>query len=107
MGLHVHSLSELKGAKSQRLGAEAGSVADYSLRQRGYLRRLYRNQLATLNALNDGDIDFAYLWANVGWTLHNTPEWKLQLVQNYLLEDHWDIAIAMGHGDDELKQQGR
>ena len=52
-GPHVRSLLELKGAKSQRLGTEAGSVADYSLRQRGYLRRLYRNQLATLKALND------------------------------------------------------
>ena len=50
-GPHVQSLAELKGAKSQRLGTEAGSVADYSLRQRGYLRRLYRNQLATLKAL--------------------------------------------------------
>ena len=47
---HVHSLAELKGAKSQRLGTEAGSMADYSLRQRGYLRRLYRNQLAVLKA---------------------------------------------------------
>ncbi len=56
-GPRVRSLAELKGAKSQRLGTEAGSVADYSLRQRGYLRRLFRNQLATLKALNDGDID--------------------------------------------------
>jgi polar amino acid transport system substrate-binding protein len=104
-GPHIQSLAELKGAKSQRLGAEAGSVADYSLRQRGYLRRLFRNQLATLNALNEGDIDYAYLWANVGWALHNTPEWKLELVPNYVPEDHWNIAVAMGRGDNELKHQ--
>jgi polar amino acid transport system substrate-binding protein len=104
-GSHIKSLEELKGAKSPRLGAEAGSVADYSLRQRGYLRRLYRNQLAVLSALNDGDIDHAYLWANVGWTLHNTPEWKLELVPDYVPEDHWNIAIAMGQGDDELKHE--
>ena len=97
--------TELKGEKSQRLGTEAGSVADYSLRQRGYLRRLYRNQLATLKALNDGDIDYAYLWANVGWTLHTTPEWNLQLVPNYVPEDHWDIAIAMDPTRQELKGQ--
>jgi len=102
-GPHVTSLNELKGAKSQRLGAEAGSVADYSLRQRGHLRRLYRNQLATLKALNDGDIDYAYLWANAGWTLHTTPEWKLQLSPNYIPEDHWDIAIAVDPSDKELK----
>jgi polar amino acid transport system substrate-binding protein len=104
-GPHIQSLAELKGEKSQRLGAEAGSVADYSLRQRGYLRRLFRNQLATLNALNEGDIDFAYLWANVGWALHNSPEWKLGLVPNYVPEDHWNIAVAMGRGDEELKHQ--
>ena len=97
-GPHVHSLAELKGAKSQRLGAEAGSVADYSLRQRGYLRRLFRNQLATLKALNDGDIDYAYLWANVGWTLHVSPDFTSKLVSDYVPEDHWNIAVAMRRG---------
>ncbi|MFI5455424.1 MAG: substrate-binding periplasmic protein [Isosphaerales bacterium] len=103
-GPHVQSLRELKGAKSQRLGAEAGSVADYSLRQRGYLRRLYRNQLAALKALSDGDIDHAYLWANVGWTLHVSPDLNLELVPNDVPEDHWNIAVAMCRGDDELKR---
>ena len=103
-GPHVRSLAELKGAKSQRLGTEAGSVADYSLRQRGYLRRLFRNQLATLKALNDGDIDYAYLWANVGWTLHVSPDLNLKLVPDYVPEDHWNIAVAMCRGDDELKR---
>jgi polar amino acid transport system substrate-binding protein len=103
-GPHVRSLAELKGAKSQRLGAEAGSLADYSLRQRGYLRRLYRNQLATLKALSDGDIDSAYLWANAGWTLHVSPDLNAELVPNYVPEDHWNIAVAMCQGDDKLKQ---
>ena len=100
----LRSLAELKGARSQRLGAEAGSVADYSLRQRGYERRLFRNQLATLKALNDGDIDAAYLWANVGWTLQVSPDFKLEIVPDYVPEDHWNIAIAMCAGDDELKR---
>ena len=104
-GPHVQSLAELKGAKSQRLGTEAGSVADYSLRQRGYLRSLYRNQLATLKALNDRHIDHAYLWANVGWALYTTPEWNLELSPDYALVDHWDIAIAMDRRDQELKRQ--
>jgi polar amino acid transport system substrate-binding protein len=104
-GPHAASLDELKGEKSRRVGTEAGSVADYLLRQRGYLRRLYRNQLATLRALNDRDIDYAYLWANAGWALNATPEWNLQLVPNYIPVDHWDIAIAMDRSDHELKQQ--
>src|SRR5262249_32678464 len=100
-------LAELKGARSQRLGAEAGSVADYHLRRRGYLRRLFANQLAVLKALSDGDIDFAYLWANAGWTLHVSPDFnaKVGLDPGVESEDRWPSAIAMRKGDDELKRQ--
>jgi polar amino acid transport system substrate-binding protein len=106
-GPRAGSLTELKGAKSQRLGTEAGSVADYQLRRRGYFRRLYRNQLAVLTALSDGDIDFAYLWANAGWTLHVSPDLnaKLELVPGIEPEDRWNIAVALRRGDDELKRQ--
>src|SRR5262249_46028946 len=104
-GPQVKSLAELKGEVSRRLATEAGSVADYRLRQRGYLRSLYRNQLAVLKALDDGTVDYAYLWANVGWTLHTTPDFKLQLVPDYALEDHWNIAVAMRKHDVELKRR--
>ena len=60
--------------------------------------------MATLKALNDGDIDYAYLWANVGWTLHASPDFNLKLVSGYVPEDHWNIAVAMRRGDDELKR---
>lgn len=104
-GPRASRLSELKGEKSKRLGTEAGSIADYRLRQTGYMRRLYRNQLAVLKALNDGNIDHAYLWANVGWTLHKTPEFDLQIEPGYVPEDRWNIAMAMRRGDDELKRR--
>lgn len=103
-GPRARSLAELMGDKSQRLGTEAGSVADYSLRRRGHLRRLYRNQLAVLKALDDRDIDYAYLWANVGWTLHASPDLALEIGPGYVPEDHWNIAVAMRRGDDELKR---
>ncbi len=102
-GPHVRSLADLKGEKSRRLGTEAGSVADYRLRQRGYLRRLFRNQLAVLKSLHDGDIDHAYLWANVGWTLHTSPDLALEIAKDYVPEDHWNIAVALREGEDELK----
>jgi polar amino acid transport system substrate-binding protein len=104
-GPHVKSLAEVKGERSRRLGTEAGSVADYRLRQRGYLRSLYSNQLAVLKALDDGAIDYAYLWGNVGWTLHATPEFKLAIVPGYVPEDHWNIAVAMRKRDAELKRR--
>jgi ABC-type amino acid transport substrate-binding protein len=103
-GPSVTRLADLKGQASRRLGAEAGSVADYRLRQRGYERSLFRNQLAVLTALNGAAIDYAYLWANVGWTLHATPEFKLQIVPNYVPEDPWNIAVAMRKVDIELKR---
>jgi polar amino acid transport system substrate-binding protein len=103
-GPHVQSLADIKGEKSRRLGAEAGSIADYRLRQRGYLRRLFRNQLAVLKSLNDGDIDYAYLWANAGWTLHTSPDFALEFAAYYVPEDHWNIAVALRQGDDELKK---
>lgn len=103
-GPPIKSLADLKGEKSRRLGAEAGSVADYRLRQRGYLRNLYRNQLAVLKALHDSDIDYGYLWPNVGWSLHVSPDFALQLIPGYIPEDHWNIAIAMRPGDEELKK---
>lgn len=106
-GPRIASLVELKGDRSQRLGTEAGSVADYRLRQRGYLRRLYRNQLAALKATADGDIDFAYLWANAGWALHVTPDLaaKLEIGPGADPADRWDIAVALRRGDAELKRR--
>jgi polar amino acid transport system substrate-binding protein len=105
-GPPIASPEALRGAAG-RIGTEAGSIADYRLRQRGYLRRLYRNQLATLKALADGDIDAAYLWANVGWTLHASPDLDavLEVVPDYVPEDHWNIAVALRPGDEELKRQ--
>jgi polar amino acid transport system substrate-binding protein len=103
-GPQAKSLTELKGKKSRRIGTEAGSVADYHLRQRGYLRRLFRTQLSVLKSLDDGGIDYGYLWANVGWTLHTSPDFDVQLVPGYVPEDHWNIAIAMLSGDDSLKR---
>lgn len=103
-GEAVKSLAELAGEKSRRIGAEAGSIADYRLRQRGYLRRLFRTQLSALKSLHDEGIDYGYLWANAGWTLHTSPELKLRLVPDYVPEDHWNIAVALRKGDVELKR---
>lgn len=106
-GPRARSLADLKGERSRRLGAEAGSIADYRLSRRGYLRRLHRNQAAALKALADGEIDFAYLWANVGWALHASPDLtaKLEIVPGIEPEDRWKIAVALRRGDDELKRR--
>jgi ABC-type amino acid transport substrate-binding protein len=42
----------------------------------------------------------------VGWTLHVSPDFDaaLELVPGYVPEDHWNIAVALRSGDDELKK---
>jgi polar amino acid transport system substrate-binding protein len=97
------TLRALKDAAALRVGTEAGSVADYALRQRGHQRRLYRNQLATLKALSDGDIDYAYVWANAAWLLATSPDLPLEVVPGYEPEDRWAVAVAMRRDDNELK----
>jgi ABC-type amino acid transport substrate-binding protein len=102
-GPKAHSLEELKGPRSRRLGTEAGSLADYSLRQRGYLRQLFRNQLAALKALSGGAVDYAYLWANAGWIVQASPELNVEVAPDFVPVDRWNIAVAMRRGDEEFK----
>jgi len=99
----VKSLTELQGDRSRRIGTQAGTVADYNLRQNGYLRRLFGTQLAVLTALDQGDIDYAYLWSNIGWMLKTSPELNAVLIEDQVPEERWNIAIAMRNGDTELK----
>ena len=103
-GEKVKSLSELKGEKSRRIGTQAGTVADYSLRQDGYFRRLFGTQLSTLSALDKKAIDYAYLWSNVGWLLHASPETNATLVESFVPEQRWNIAVAMRSGDTTLSE---
>jgi polar amino acid transport system substrate-binding protein len=99
----VKSLTELQGDRSRRIGTQAGTIADYNLRQNGYLRRLFGTQLAVLTALDQGDIDYAYLWSNIGWMVNTSPELNAVLIEDQFPEERWNIAIAMRRGDTELK----
>jgi len=100
----ISSLTDLQGDKSRRLGTQAGTIADYSLRQRGYLRRLFGTQMALLTSLEKGGIDYAYLWSNSGWLLHQSPDVQAAIVPGYVPEDRWNIGIAMRRGDVEFKK---
>ena len=101
------SPKKLEDIKSETIGTEAGSIASDVLRQMGYNRHVYRSQIDVLNALQDGKIAYAYVWANIGWLIEkgsriqqseqtSTVYPELEIVEGYVPEARlrWNIAIA-------------
>lgn len=97
----------LEDIKSETIGTEAGSIASDVLRQMGYNRRIYRSQIAVLDALKNGQIAYGYVWANIGWLMEkgsriqqpdqtDTAYPELEIVKGYVPEVRlrWNVAIA-------------
>ena len=97
----------LEDLKLETLGTEAGSIASDVLRQMGYNRRVYRSQIAVLDALNKGQIAYGYVWSNIGWLIEKgsriqQPEQTdtvypdLEIVEGFVPEARlrWNVAIA-------------
>ena len=97
----------LEDIKSETIGTEAGSIASDVLRQMGYNRRVYRSQIAVLDALKKGQIAYGYVWSNIGWLIEKgsriqQPEQtdtvypELEIVEGFVPEARlrWNIAIA-------------
>jgi len=102
-GPQPKKLEELRGSK---IGAEAGSVADYDLNLRHFSRRLYPRQEAIFNGLDTGEIAAGFMWApNVGWMLKNDPKLKYKLVAGYVPEAgfRWNIGVAVRKEDKDLR----
>ncbi len=98
---------KLEDIKLETIGAEAGSIASDVLRQMRYNRRIYSSQITALNAVRDGKVAYACVWANIGWLLEKGsriqqaeqmsrvyPE--LEIVKGYVPEPRlrWNVAIA-------------
>ena len=101
------SPKKLEDIKSEAIGTEAGSIASDVLRQMGYNRHVYRSQIDVLNALQDGKIAYACVWANIGWLIEkgsriqqaeqtSTAYPELEIVEGYVPEVRlrWNVAIA-------------
>lgn len=98
------TLAALKGKK---IGAEAGSVADYNLNLKGHDRRLYPRQEAIFSGLESGEIAAGFMWApNVGSMLKDDPKLKFKLVDGYVPEEdfRWNIGAAVRKDDKDLKE---
>ena len=106
----------LKDIKSEMIGAEAGSIASDVLRQMGYNRRVYRSQIAVLNALQKGQIAYGCVWANVGWLIEkgsriqqteqiSTVYPELEIVEGYVPESRlrWNVSIAFSKDTPERR----
>ncbi len=109
-GPRIERLAELQGEQSSRLGTQAGTLADFLLKQRGYQRKLFGTQESVLKALAAGQIDYAYLWSNAAWLARIPPPQGeqggvgVEIVQPYELEDGRDMAIAVRRGDEQLRK---
>ena len=97
----------LEDIKLETIGTEAGSIASDVLRQMGYNRRVYRSQIAVLEALKKGQIAYACVWSNIGWLIEkgsriqqakqtDTAYPELEIVEGFVPEVRlrWNIAIA-------------
>ena len=97
----------LEDIKLETIGTEAGSIASDVLRQKGYTRRVYRSQIAVLDALRKGEIAYGCVWANAGWLIEkgsriqrseqtDTAYPELEVVEGYIPEPRlrWNISIA-------------
>ena len=97
----------LEDIKLETIGTEAGSIASDVLRQEGYNRRIYRSQIAVLEALQQGEIAYGCVWANAGWLIEkgsriqqanqtDTAYPELEIVDGYIPEPRlrWNVSIA-------------
>jgi len=103
-GPQAKKLEEWKGKK---LGAEAGSVADYELNLKGHDRRLYPMQNSIFTGVESGEVAAGFMWApNVGFLLKEDPKLKFKLVDGYVPEQgfRWNIGVAVRKEDKELKE---
>ena len=108
----------LEDIKVETIGTEAGSIASDVLRQTGYNRRVYRSQIAVLDALQKGEIAYGCMWANAGWLIKkgsriqqaetaDTVYPELEIVDGYIPEPRlrWNISIAFSKTTPELDTQ--
>ncbi len=97
----------LEDIKLETIGTEAGSIASDVLRQMGYNRRVYRSQIAVLDALQKGEIAYGCMWANSGWLIEKgsriqraaqteTAYPELEIVDGYMPPSRlrWNVSIA-------------
>ena len=108
----------LEDIKLETIGTEAGSIASDVLRQMGYNRRVYRSQIAVLDALQKGEIAYGCMWANSGWLIEKgsrlqraaqteTAYPELEVVAGYMPPSRlrWNVSIAFSKNTAERDTQ--
>ena len=104
----------LEDIKLETIGTEAGSIASDVLRQMGYNRRIYRSQIAVLDAVQKGEIAYGCMWANSGWLIEKgsriqraaqteTAYPELEIVDGYIPPPRlrWNVSIAFSKNTPE------
>ena len=95
------SVSDLADLKGKTVGIETGVLIQ---KLQGHVPREYPSQTAILTAVDKGEVPVGYVGSmQAGWLLKNHPEWRVELVKNFIPEDRWNLAIAVRKEDVELK----
>ncbi len=98
-------LEDLKGKK---IGVVMGKVADWYLFKNNYDRVLYRRPTEVLQAMTDGEVDSALMWAPLsGWhMLQEGGSYDAKLVEGYVpIPDlRLDVAMAVRAEDEDLRK---
>ena len=108
----------LEDIKMETIGTEGGSIASDVLRQTGYNRRIYRSQIAVLDALQNGEIAYGCMWANAGWLIEKgsrlqgtvrteTAYPELEIVDGFIPPPRlrWNVSIAFSKSTPRLDTQ--
>ena len=98
-------IAGLNVGQSQRLGTQAGTLADFRLKEWGFQHKRYGTQSAALKALAGGKIDYAYLWSSAAWPARPAGKLGIEVVQPYELEDWREMAVAVRRGNAGLRQK--
>jgi len=100
--------STLEDLREKRIGVVMGQVGDWYLFKNGYNRVIYRRPEDVLQAITDGEVDGALLWATIsGWRmLEHADEYDAKFVEGYVPfpELRLDVAMAVRAEDMDLKE---
>jgi len=106
-GTPPSGIKRLEDLRNETIGVETRTLADYRLQRAGFSRKLYASEDLLVQALKNGEVKAALLWApSAGWRLKEKPDPDLHLVRDPPPDPlyRWNMAIGIRKKDQTLKR---